>query len=99
MQPLDRATIETLLAQRSGWTLDDDGKGIRKSLQFADFNAAFGFMARVAMAAEKQDHHPEWFNVYNRVEIRLSTHDAGGLTQRDFALATFIDAAAADLKR
>ena len=95
--PLDAATIAERLAARPLWTLDADGKGIRRSLRFADFNAAFGFMARVALAAERADHHPEWSNVYNRVDIRLSTHDAGGLTERDFALAAFVDAAAAAL--
>ena len=67
-----------------------------RALKFADFNAAFGFMTRVALAAEKADHHPEWFNVYNRVEITLTTHDAGGLSKRDAALAAVIDAAAAE---
>ena len=66
---------------------------------FADFAEAFGFMARVAIHAEKADHHPEWFNVYNRVDITLSTHDANGLTQRDIDLATFIEKAAAGLAR
>ncbi len=66
---------------------------VARTFQFADFNEAFGFMTRVALAAEKADHHPEWFNVYNKVEITLSTHDAGGLSERDVALAAFIDAA------
>ena len=68
---------------------------ITRSLRFKDFNAAFGFMARVALAAEKLDHHPEWCNVYNRVDITLSTHDAGGLTELDVTLARQIDALAA----
>ncbi|WP_281275400.1 4a-hydroxytetrahydrobiopterin dehydratase [Azoarcus indigens] len=76
------------------WTLDEDREAIRRKFQFADFNAAFAFMARVALQAEKMDHHPEWSNVYNKVEILLSTHDAGGLTQKDIALAHFIDAVA-----
>lgn len=75
------------------WSLEAGGKAIRRSLKFADFNAAFGFMTRVALAAEKADHHPEWSNVWNRVDIRLTTHDAGGLTAKDFALAAVIDAA------
>ncbi|MBM3561124.1 MAG: 4a-hydroxytetrahydrobiopterin dehydratase, partial [Alphaproteobacteria bacterium] len=62
--------------------------------RFADFNAAFGFMTRVALMAERMDHHPEWSNVYDRVEITLSTHDAGGLSERDVALARFIDSLA-----
>jgi 4a-hydroxytetrahydrobiopterin dehydratase len=65
---------------------------IERRLKFADFNAAFGFMSRVALMAEKLDHHPEWRNVYDRVEIVLTTHDAGGLSARDVALARFIDA-------
>lgn len=99
MQPMDSPTVAARLAGYPLWQLDADGKGIRRSMHFADFNAAFGFMARVALAAERADHHPEWFNVYNRVDVRLSTHTAGGLTERDFALAAFIDAAAADRTR
>jgi len=67
---------------------------IRRSLKFADFNEAWGFMTRVALAAEKADHHPEWSNVYNNVEIVLSTHDAGGLSEKDIALARTIDSLA-----
>jgi len=67
---------------------------IRRDLAFADFKEAFAFMTRVALKAEQMNHHPEWFNVYNRVEIVLSTHDAGGLTEKDVTLARFIDAAA-----
>ncbi|MFO0284760.1 MAG: 4a-hydroxytetrahydrobiopterin dehydratase, partial [Brevundimonas sp.] len=67
---------------------------IVRELSFADFNAAFGFMTRVALMADKLDHHPEWSNVYNRVTLLLTTHDAGGLTDRDLTLARFIDAAA-----
>ena len=70
---------------------------ISRSFRFADFNAAFGFMTRAALVAEKADHHPEWFNVYNRVDVTLSTHDAGGLTQKDIALAQAMDAIAASL--
>lgn len=76
------------------WALSPDGRSIRRALKFGDFSEAFSFMTRVALAAEKADHHPDWSNVYNRVEIALSTHDAGGLTSRDFALAEAIDAAA-----
>uniref|UniRef100_UPI0037C8B3DF 4a-hydroxytetrahydrobiopterin dehydratase n=1 Tax=Sphingorhabdus sp. TaxID=1902408 RepID=UPI0037C8B3DF len=77
------------------WTYDADAKGIRRILRFADFAEAFGFMTRVAILAEKADHHPEWFNVYNRVEILLTTHDADGLSQRDIDLASKIDVIAA----
>lgn len=73
-----------------GWTLD--GEHLRRRFTFADFNAAFAFMTRVALLAEKADHHPEWSNVWNRVDIALTTHDAGGLTARDVKLATAIDA-------
>ncbi|NMG34998.1 4a-hydroxytetrahydrobiopterin dehydratase [Azoarcus sp. TTM-91] len=76
------------------WQLDGEREAIRRKFQFVDFNAAFAFMARVALQAEKMDHHPEWSNVYNKVEILLSTHDAGGLTEKDIALAHFIDAVA-----
>ncbi|MBI1244881.1 MAG: 4a-hydroxytetrahydrobiopterin dehydratase [Alphaproteobacteria bacterium] len=82
------------LAELDGWAELPDRDAIAKSFRFADFNAAFAFMTRVALAAEKMDHHPEWFNVYNRVDIVLSTHDASGLTARDVKLAKFIDAAA-----
>ena len=76
-------------------TLSGDRDAIQRTYKFADFNAAFGFMARVALLAEKLDHHPEWFNVYNRVEVTLATHDADGVTELDVKLATFMDAAAA----
>jgi 4a-hydroxytetrahydrobiopterin dehydratase len=79
----------TLAADLPGWTLD--GEHLKRSFRFADFVAAFGFMARVALLAEKADHHPEWFNVWNRVDIGLTTHDAGGLSARDVALAKAID--------
>ena len=74
------------------WTYDPDRRGIHRSLRFPDFIAAFGFMTRVALEAERADHHPEWSNVYGRVEILLTTHDAGGLSERDIALAKRIDA-------
>ena len=73
---------------------DGDRDAIQRTFRFADFNAAFGFMTRAAMMAEKLDHHPEWFNVYNRVEVTLTTHDAGGVTALDAELASLMDAAA-----
>ena len=79
------------LAQLSDWSLARDGKAIERTFTFADFNEAFGFMTRVALLADKQDHHPEWFNVWNRVEITLTTHDAGGLSARDVKLAKAIE--------
>ena len=74
------------------WDYDEARDAITRALVFADFVAAFGFMAQVALMAEKADHHPEWKNVYNRVDILLTTHDAGGLSSRDIELATAIDA-------
>lgn len=74
-----------------GWRMVDGRDALVREFRFRDFSEAFGFMARVALLAEKQDHHPEWFNVWNRVEITLSTHDAGGLSRRDIKLAQAID--------
>ena len=82
---------EAALAELPGWLLARDGKAIERTFNFADFNEAFGFMTRVALLADKQDHHPEWFNVWNRVEITLTTHDAGGLSARDVKLAKAIE--------
>ncbi|MGH6874220.1 MAG: 4a-hydroxytetrahydrobiopterin dehydratase [Aestuariivirgaceae bacterium] len=79
------------LSELSGWAETPEGDAIRKSFKFKSFNEAFAFMARVALAAEKLDHHPEWSNVYNRVEVRLSTHSAGGVTELDIALAKKIN--------
>jgi 4a-hydroxytetrahydrobiopterin dehydratase len=91
---LTDAEREEALAVLPGWDLREDGLALVRKLKFADFNAAFGFMTRVAIQADKVDHHPEWFNVYNRVEITLTTHDAGGLSRRDVDMARFIDAVA-----
>jgi len=82
------------LAQLPGWSAADGRDAITKTFKFADFNAAFGWMTRVALAAEKLDHHPEWFNVYSRVEVLLATHDADGVTELDVKLAKLMDAAA-----
>ncbi|MDX5362491.1 MAG: 4a-hydroxytetrahydrobiopterin dehydratase [Alphaproteobacteria bacterium] len=78
-----------------GWAEVYGRDAITKTFTFRDFNAAFGWMTRVALAAEKMDHHPEWFNVYRTVDVTLSTHDAGGLTQRDIDLARLMDQFAA----
>jgi 4a-hydroxytetrahydrobiopterin dehydratase len=85
-----QAAVETL----SGWAAAGERDAIVKSFRFADFNAAFGFMSRVALLAEKLDHHPEWSNVYNRVEVLLATHDADGVTELDITMARFMDEAA-----
>ena len=79
----------------SGWTLLSDRDAIQKTFLFTDFNQAFGFMSQVALQAEKMNHHPEWFNVWNRVEITLTTHDAGGLSTLDLELARQADTFAA----
>lgn len=77
-----------------GWSRVPGRDALAKTFRFADFNAAFGWMTRVALAAEKLDHHPEWFNVFNRVEVVLATHDAGGVTELDLTLARHMDLAA-----
>lgn len=86
--------VDTVLAQLSGWSAAEGREAIVKTFKFKDFNEAFGFMTRIALAAEKLDHHPEWFNVYSRVEVLLATHDAEGVTELDLTLAKIMDAAA-----
>lgn len=78
--------------QLPGWTAHKDRPAIERHFRFADFAEAFGFMAQIAVIAEKHDHHPEWFNVYNRVEVILTTHESGGVTERDLALARRMNA-------
>jgi 4a-hydroxytetrahydrobiopterin dehydratase len=82
------------LASVPAWTVADGRDAISRSFKFKDFNEAFGFMTRAALLAERMDHHPEWFNVWNRVDVTLSTHDAGGLTELDIRLAQAMDACA-----
>jgi 4a-hydroxytetrahydrobiopterin dehydratase len=89
-----RIGASAALPRLDGWAAAADRDAITKTFRFADFNAAFGWMTRVALSAEKLDHHPEWFNVYGRVEVTLSTHDVGGVTELDVALAGMMDAAA-----
>ena len=86
-QKLTGDALKAALGKLNGWGEVNGRNAISKKFTFEDFNAAFGFMARAALVAEKLDHHPEWFNVYNRVEVTLSTHDAGGLTDLDIQLA------------
>jgi 4a-hydroxytetrahydrobiopterin dehydratase len=82
---LAKSELEAVLAGLPGWGIDQNK--LYREFVFPDFNAAFGFMTRVALAAEAANHHPEWFNVYNRVRVHLTTHDAGGITKRDLDLA------------
>jgi len=91
---LSDSELERGLRELPGWSLSA-GK-LRREFAFRDFNAAFGFMARVALVAEQLNHHPEWWNVWNRVRVELTTHDAGGLTSLDLELARRMDAIAAD---
>ena len=86
---------QAALAKLSGWSEVEGRDAISRKFTFKDFSEAFGFMARAAMMAEKLDHHPEWFNVYKTVEVTLSTHDAGGVTERDVELAAAMDQIAA----
>ncbi len=91
IEQLDENDRAAALDQLGEWDFDDGRDAITRQFLFDDFSAAFAFMTQVAMLAEKQDHHPEWFNVWNRVDILLTTHDAGGLSQRDVDLALAID--------
>ena len=92
IQKLDPGARTKALAALDGWKDVAGRDAIQRSFVFADFNAAFGFMSRVALLAEKMDHHPEWFNVYNRVEVTLATHDCNGISERDIAMARFMNA-------
>ena len=94
VQKLAAAARAAALTQLSGWSDVQGRDAITRSFKFKDFNAAFGFMSRVALMAEKMDHHPEWFNVYNRVDVTLTTHDCNGLSERDIKLAQFMERAA-----
>ncbi|HEY1638317.1 MAG TPA: 4a-hydroxytetrahydrobiopterin dehydratase [Rhizomicrobium sp.] len=91
MPRLDAAARTASLKGLPEWREVEGRDAIMRTFRFKDFNTAFGFMARVALVAEKMDHHPEWFNVYNRVEVTLATHEAGGVTEKDIALARAMD--------
>lgn len=85
--------INEALEELQDWSISDDGKAISKTFRFLNFIDAFGFMTKMAIVAEKMNHHPEWFNVYNRVEVTLTTHDSGGVTELDTKLASKMDKA------
>jgi 4a-hydroxytetrahydrobiopterin dehydratase len=91
---LEKDARRQALSSLKGWQEAEGRDAIKKRFTFADFTEAFGFMTRVALAAERMDHHPEWFNVYKTVDVTLSTHDAGGVTEKDIALARIMDKAA-----
>ena len=90
-EKLTGSARKTALAKLAGWSEVKDRDAISRTFTFRDFNEAFGFMTRTALVAEKLDHHPEWFNVYDKVEVTLATHDAGGVTERDIELAAAMD--------
>ncbi|UVI40471.1 4a-hydroxytetrahydrobiopterin dehydratase [Qipengyuania spongiae] len=91
VEELSQEERDTWMRALKQWSLAREGKAIERTFEFADFREAWGFMSQVALMAEKRDHHPEWFNVYNKVEITLTTHDAGGLSLRDVNMAKAID--------
>ena len=91
VEELSKDERESWMRALKRWSLARDDKAIERTFEFADFSEAWAFMNRVALIAEKRDHHPEWFNVYNKVEVTLTTHDAGGLSLRDVNMAKAID--------
>ena len=97
-EKLTGSTRKSALAKLDGWSEVEGRDAISKKFAFKDFNEAFGFMARVALIAEKLDHHPEWFNVYNKVTVDLTTHDSGGITQKDVKLAKLLETLASKLQ-
>lgn len=90
----EKIGAQKAVSELSGWDVVEGRDAIRKTFRFGDFNEAFGFMSRIALKADQMDHHPEWFNVYNKVDVLLSTHDADGVTTLDLDLARFMDAIA-----
>ena len=92
-EKLTGKTREECISKLDGWTEDEDRDAISKSFKLKNFNDAFAFITQIALEAERMDHHPEWSNVYNIVNITLSSHDVGGVSERDYRLATFIEAA------
>ncbi len=92
-EKLEKEKADAEIAGLKGWKRSENRDAMEKSYRFKNFNEAFAFMTRVALMAEKMDHHPEWFNVYNRVDVTLTTHDADGLSEKDFKLARFMEKA------
>ena len=90
-QKIDPSALKDALARLNGWNVVDGREAIQRTFRFKDFNNAFGFMTKSALMAEKMDHHPEWFNVYNQVDVTLTTHSAGGITDLDIRLASFMN--------
>ncbi|MCB1885111.1 MAG: 4a-hydroxytetrahydrobiopterin dehydratase [Geminicoccaceae bacterium] len=97
MDKLEASEVEAALRDLAGWSLGGDGGAIERSFRFKSFNAAFAFMTRAALLAEKMDHHPEWSNTYDRVEVRLTTHSAGGVTGNDLKMAKAMGRYATDV--
>ena len=97
MDKLSAEDRKRFLADHPNWTMVDGRDAMSASFRFENFVDAFGFMTQIALRAEKMDHHPEWFNVYNRVEVTLTTHDADGVTEKDVELAQFMDDLASSL--
>jgi 4a-hydroxytetrahydrobiopterin dehydratase len=95
VEKLSDSERKAALERLSGWTHDPDRDAISRRFQFADFSEAFAFMTRAALLAEQMDHHPEWFNVYNKVDVTLTTHDCDGLSERDVSMATAMEGFAA----
>ncbi len=91
IEKLSDSDIEAALKTLDGWSMAEGRSAIEKSFKFKDFNEAWSFMSRVALLAEKMNHHPEWFNVYNRVDVTLTTHDADGVSERDVKMAKELD--------
>ena len=91
---LSATEIDLALSSLDGWAYDEDDKSFKKNFKFIDFSEAFGFMSAIALFADQMDHHPEWFNVYNKVDVKLTTHDAGDVTAFDVLMATYMNEAA-----
>lgn len=91
MSLIKLSDVSTALDKLEGWSIDEGRPALKKTFVFKNFNEAFGWMSRIALFAEKENHHPEWSNVWNKVDVTLTTHDAGGITEADLKLARFMD--------